>query len=224
MHAAHTRTHTGGSGFPKHSASVCVKMVKTLAERCGLRPRSPQPTDEPSPDTSAEEEKEVQEFTTFAIDYIRTQERMVRANKEVQLHCATVVNSTGTRCIVMFASDVPMPWVMNELMPAIAKDFKFVALTRDSYYCPPECAEEYVASGSPPLAKWPKAKECFILNMECDSGGIEAVISYSRDQEGAMVLDEASTSVCPYGCHKGLLWYPCEFGKPGLPFSDALER
>ncbi len=156
------------------------------------------------------------------MDYIRIHQRRVRENKEVQLHCATVVNSAGTRRVVMFASDVPVPYIMNELMPAIAKDYKFVALTRDSYYCPPECAEEYAASGSPPLAKWPKAKECFVLNIECDTGGLEAVISYSRDQEGAMVLDEASTSVGPYGYNKGLLWYPCEFGKPDLPFTTAL--
>ena len=158
-------------------------------------------------DENEKQTNKTTEFTHFAMEYIARQRKAIQENKVIDMHCALLVDHKDIRCCVGFANDIGPDDIMARHMPTLSKTAKWLALTRDSFYCPPEHSKEWFEQGQPPLKTWSNAKELLLINVESEDGGIECMVKYSRDADGVPVLEDNSTQIQPYGAHRGLHWF-----------------
>ena len=155
---------------------------------------------------ASEFESDVTAMTRFAIERIKKIRDDIANDTLIDMHYALAVDARGTRMCVGFASDIKPDDIMEVHMPAMAKNYKWLSLTRDSYFCPEEDKPAYIEAGCPALKDWPKAKDAVSVIVESRRGGIEVMIPYDRDGSGKRLLSK-TLNLSTYGRQKGLYWF-----------------
>lgn len=153
-------------------------------------------------------EAEAEEFTKFALQYINNQRDKIGTDFLTDAHEALAVTSEGAQLCFCFTPEIPLDFIVEFLIPRLIlkRDIKWMALTSDAHYCPPEHEVDWNDAGCPPLAEWPNARECLKIDIECQHGGFSAIVKYNRVGDDKTCVHE-KTQLSYYAAHRGLNWF-----------------